>query len=106
MLYQSTARVSDGPLLIVHNDRAHLGECRLARIRDHRERRDDLLLDIPLRLLRRVRRGGIEELEKSLDDGVEVRDERLALDSLAKVDERRGGVCMDAARGVMRREGD
>ena len=99
MLYKSTARVSDGPLLIVHNDRAHLGERRLARIRDHRERRDDLLLNIPLRLLRRIRRGRVEQLQQPLDDRVQVGDERVALDALAEVDQRRRGVCVYSAAG-------
>ena len=69
-----------------------LGKRRLARVGDHGERCDDLLLDVPLRLLGRVRRGRVEQLQQPLDDLVEVRDQRLALDALAEVDERRGRV--------------
>ena len=87
-------------------DAPHLREGGFARVCDHRERRDDLLLNIPLRLLRRIRRGRVEQLQQPLDDRVQVGDERVALDALAEVDERRGGVCMDAAKGVIRREGD
>ena len=78
---------------------AYLRKCRLTRIRNHRQRRDDLLLDIPLGLLRRIRRGRVEQLQQPLDDRVQVGDERVALDALAEVDQRRGGVCVYSAAG-------
>lgn len=82
----------------------HLRKRRLAHIRDHREGRDRLLLHIapqpavPLAVLR------LEQLQQARDDRVEVRDQRVPLDALAEVDERRGGVgvyavflsCLDA----------
>ena len=55
-----------------------------------------MFLDIPLRLFRSVARGGVEELKQPFDDGVEVRNERVALDAFTEVDERRGCVSMDA----------
>lgn len=70
-----------------------LGERRLRRIGDHCERRDDLLLDVSFWL----RRGRVEELKQALDDRVQIRDERVAVNAFAEVDQRRGGVRVDAA---------
>ena len=74
----------------------YLGERRLTGIRDHRKRRNYLLLDVPLRSLRSVRRSRVEELEKTLDNRVKVRDERFPFNSLAEVDECRCCMCMDS----------
>ena len=63
----------------------HLGKRHLAGIGNHRERCDGLLLDVALRLRGAVT-CGIEKLEKALYYGVEVGQERIALNTLTEVD--------------------
>jgi hypothetical protein len=65
--------------------KTHLCKCRRADIGDHHERCDGLLLDVALRLRGAVT-CGIEKLEKALYYGVEVGQERIALNTLTEVD--------------------
>jgi hypothetical protein len=64
----------------------HLRECRLARICNHRERRDGLLLYVALC---GAAIGRIEQDKEALDDRIEVRNKRFLLDALTEVDQRR-----------------
>lgn len=64
----------------------YLGERCLADVRNHRQCRDHLLLDISLRRL--PYRTGVEELEQPVDDGVKVRYKRIVLSAFAEIDDR------------------
>lgn len=68
----------------------------LTSIRHHRQSCDRLLLHVPPHQ-RRVTRG-VEQLQKPLDDGVEVRKKRISLDAFAEIDQGCGSVGVDSVR--------
>ena len=68
----------------------YLCETTFTCVGDHRERRHGLLLNVPLHS--GLISAGVEELEESLDDWVEVWEERLPLNAFAEVDQCRCGV--------------
>lgn len=68
----------------------HLCERHLARVGNHRERRDCLLLHEPTSVAAAI--GRMKELQEAFDDRIEVRHEGVVFNSFTKVNEGRCGV--------------
>jgi hypothetical protein len=71
----------------------YFGKRSLTCICNHGKRCDGLLLNVPLRWPAPILHW-VQQLEQTLDDRVKVRQKRVSLSPLTKVDQRRGGMSM------------